>query len=50
MWMDSKKGDGRAGVKGKSRGQERINFSEMFADDFPKEAELILDGYVMLSV
>ncbi len=50
MWLDSKKGDGRAGVKGKSRGQERINFSEMFADDFPKEAELILDGYVMLSV
>ena len=51
LFNDSKQGDGRAGLSSKSRAGESLAYTTEFdRTSFPKEAQMILDNYVLSQV
>ena len=50
LFNDSKQGDGRAGLSSKSRAGESLAYTTEFDSSFPKEAQMILDNYVLSQV
>lgn len=51
LFQDSKQGEGRAGLSSKSRAGESLAYTTEFdRTSFPKEAQMILDNYVLAQV